>query len=154
MWRRETAIALGLSLAITGNFGVAEASELVAYKIVDQVKIPAPLTSEAGDPVRGRAVAIDRKKGNCLACHDMPVPEQPFHGEIGPNLADVATRLSEGELRLRVVNSKKINPESSMPAFYRTDGLNAVSKDFVGEPILTAQEVEDVVAYLMTLKGQ
>ena len=127
------------------------AGEMVDYEIVDNWSIPEPLTDEPGDPERGREVAIDRKKGNCLACHAMPVPEQAFHGEVGPPLNGVGARYEAGPLRLRVVNSKVINPHTSMPAFYRTEGLHMVKSDFEGTTILTAQEVEDVVAYLLTL---
>ena len=82
----------------------------------------------------------------------MPIPEQAFHGKIAPNLADVGSRYKEGELRLRIVNPKKINPESFMPAYYRTEGLHRVQKKWQGKTILSAQQVEDVVAYLMTLR--
>ena len=132
----------------------ASAEELVAYKVVDGEQIPDSLTGNAGDPVKGRAVAINRKLGNCLACHEMPIPEQPFHGEVGPDLAGVADRYSEGELRLRVVDPKKLNPESFMPAFYRNTGFHRVMKKFQGKSILSAEQVEDVVAYLMTLKAE
>ena len=128
------------------------AEELVKFRIADGTSIPDSLTGSAGDPVKGREVAIHRQKGNCLACHTMPAPEQPYHGEVGPDLSDVGSRLSEGELRLRVVNPKYFNPNTIMPAFYRTEGLHMVAKKFQGKPMLTAEEVEDVVAYLMTLK--
>ena len=82
----------------------------------------------------------------------MPIPEQPFHGQIAPDLAGIASRYSEGELRLRVVDSKIINPDSFMPAFYRNEGFHRVLKKFKGKTILTAEQVEDIVAYLMTLK--
>ena len=130
----------------------AAADELVKFTVVDGNSIPDSLTGKAGDPENGRKVAIDRKLGNCLACHVMPVPEQPFHGEVGPDLNGVAERLSEGEVRLQVVNPKYNNPNTIMPAFYRTEGLHMVWKKFQGKPMLTAEEVEDVVAYLMTLK--
>lgn len=130
----------------------AFAGETLAFKVVDGVSIPKPLTAKRGDPVRGRAVAINRKQGNCLACHILPIPEQPFHGEVGPDLSQVAGVYGEGELRLRVVNPKVVNPDTIMPAFYRTDGLNRVMKKFHGKTILSAQQVEDVVAYLLTLK--
>ena len=132
----------------------ASAEELVAYKVVDGEKIPDSLTGKAGDPVKGRAVAINRKLGNCLACHEMPIPEEPFHGEVGPDLAGVAGRFSEGELRLRVVDSKKVIPDSFMPAFYRNSGFHRVMKKFQGKSILNAEQVEDVVAYMMTLKAE
>ena len=96
---------------------------------------------------------MKRKQGNCLCVHAVAELENElFHGEVGPSLDGVADRLNEGELRLRVVNPKKINPETIMPAFYVTEGLYRVAKAFVGKPILTAAQVEDVVAYLMTLK--
>ncbi len=132
--------------------GVAAAEEFVAFKVVDNASIPEPLTGKPGDPASGREVAINRKQGNCLACHKMPIPEQPFHGEVGPDLSAVGDTYSAGELRLRVVNPKIINPDTFMPAFYRPHGLHRVSKNFQGKTILTAQQVEDVVAYLQTLK--
>jgi sulfur-oxidizing protein SoxX len=128
------------------------AEEFVAFKIVDNQSIPQSLTGEQGDPARGREVAINRKQGNCLACHKMPIPEQPFHGEVGPDLSTIGSGYSEGELRLRVVNPKIVNPDTFMPAFYRPYGLHRVAKDFQGKTILTAQQVEDLVAYLATLK--
>jgi len=137
--------------AVALSWSAAQA-EMMSYEVVDGVSIPKPLTGEPGDAGRGREVAIDRKKGNCLACHKLPIPEQPFHGEVAPDLAGVGDNYSEGELRLRVVNPKVLNPDTMMPAFYRAEGLHRVAKDFQGQTILSAQEVEDVVAYLMTLK--
>ena len=137
------------SLTVPPN---AKADELIPFKIVDGNSIPASLTGKAGNPAKGRDVAINRKKGNCLACHVMPIPEQPYHGEVGPDLNGLAERLSEGEIRLQLVNPKTNNPDTIMPAFYRTEGLHRVAKNFQGKPMLTAEEVEDVVAYLMTLK--
>ena len=125
---------------------------LVSYVIVDDMSIPKSLTGKAGDAEKGRALAINRKKGNCLACHAMPIPEQQFHGETGPTLHGVGNRLSEGELRLQLVNSKVTNENTLMPSFYRTFGFNRPLKGFSGKPILEAQEVEDIVAYLKTLK--
>jgi sulfur-oxidizing protein SoxX len=154
MKRRFHAWIVGASAAVAlllvGSQG--QADEVVNYEVVDGSRIPQPLTDEPGDAIRGRTVAIDRKKGNCLACHAMPVPDQAFHGEIGPPLDGVGSRFDAAELRLRIVNPKVINPDTSMPAFYRTEGLHMVMKDFEGKTILSAQEVEDVVAYLMTLQ--
>ena len=138
-----------LSALCTASVG---AGEQLALKIVDGSSVPEALTKEAGDPVRGRAVAINRKQGNCLACHILPIPEEQFHGEVGPDLSEVGSVYSEGELRLRVADSKVLNPDTIMPAFYRTEGLNRVMKNFQGKTILTAQQVEDVIAYLMTLR--
>ncbi len=146
------AAALFVAFATAGD--PASADELVAYKVVDGEQIPVSLTGKPGDPAKGRAVAIDRKLGNCLACHKMPIPGQQFHGEVGPDLAGVAGRFSEGELRLRVVDSKKLNPETIMPAFYRNSGFHRVMKKFQGKSLLSAEQVEDVIAYLLTLKAE
>jgi len=128
------------------------AADIVNYTVKDSNSIPQSLTGRPGDSENGRKVAIDRKKGNCLACHALPVPEQPFHGRIGPDLAGVGSRYDAGELRLRIANPKFANPDTIMPAFYKADGFHRVLKGFEGKPVLTAQEVEDVVAYLVTLR--
>lgn len=143
---------VGLIAAAALSWSGAAQADTMRYEVVGGVSIPKSLTGEPGDAGRGREVAIDRKKGNCLACHELPIPEQPFHGEIAPNLAGVGGHYTEGELRLRVVNPKLLNPDTMMPAFYRTEGLHRVAKAFQGKTILSAQDVEDVVSYLMTLK--
>ncbi len=144
--------AIGAAMLIAVGQQAGAAGKLVMYKVVDDHSIPKSLTGKAGDPVNGRKVALHRKKGNCLACHKMPIAEQQFHGDIGPDLAGVGSRYKEGELRLRVVNPKVVNADTIMPAFYRLDGLHEVHKKFKGKTVLSAQDVEDVVAYLMTLK--
>jgi len=121
------------------------------YTIVNDT-IPASLTGVPGDPVAGKKLSIHRKKGNCLACHAMPIPEQQFHGEVGPDLSDVGSNLTEAEIRIRLVNPKIINPDTIMPAFHKVS-LNRVLKKFKGKTILGAQDIEDIIAYLMTLKG-
>lgn len=142
-----------LTLALACALAAAAAAQnapLVPYRVVDDA-IPDPLTSTPGDPVRGRALALDRSKGNCVTCHNMPV-NADFQGDLGPPLDGVATRWTAGELRLRIVDSKRINPDSNMPSFYRVEGLTAVRRDWAGRPMLTAQEVEDILAYLLTLR--
>jgi L-cysteine S-thiosulfotransferase len=114
--------------------------------------IPVSLTGAKGDPVRGRAIVADRQAGMCLLCHAGPFPEDKFQSNIGPDLAGVGSRLSEGQLRLRIVDTSKIDPDTIMPPFYRVEGLNRVPPGYQGKPVLTAMEIEDVVAYLMTLK--
>jgi sulfur-oxidizing protein SoxX len=128
------------------------AAELVPYKIVG-MEIPAPLTNTPGNPGRGLQVLRDVNNVTCLICHTMPIPGEPDQGEIGPALAGVGSRFSEGELRLRLVNPKAINPDTIMPAYYRVEGLNAVLPLYRDRPIYTAQQIEDVVAYLVSLKG-
>lgn len=141
------AIAAAVLLA-----GSATAGDVVKYKVVDY-GIPKSLTGKAGDPAAGEKAFVNRKLGNCLACHQVTkLSAHPFHGEIGPSLDGVAERYEEPQLRLQVVNAKEINPDTIMPGFYRTEGLHLVMDKFKGKPILTAQEVEDVVAYLKTLK--
>lgn len=138
-------LALGLATP-------ALAGDQVAYNVVDG-GIPEALTSEAGSVDRGRESMINRKQGNCLACHAVSaLADQPFHGVVGPPLDGVAERWSEAELRLIVVNSQAVFEGTIMPAFYTTDGLKRVAKKFQGKTILTAQQVEDIIAYLKTLK--
>ena len=132
--------------------GVAMAAGAATYTVdKSDYSIRESLTGKPGDPENGKQVAVNRKTGNCLACHTMPIPEQPFHGRIAPPLMGVGARYTPAQLRLRVVNAKVLNPNSIMPAFYKTDYHQALKK-FAGKPILTAQEIEDVVAYLATLK--
>lgn len=115
--------------------------------------IPQPLAGTKGDSTRGRAIVTDRQKGLCLLCHTGPFPEQRFQGTLAPDLRDAGARLSEGQLRLRLVDSGKVNPDTIMPAYYRIDGLTRVGAAWQGKPILTAEQIEDVVAFLATLKG-
>jgi sulfur-oxidizing protein SoxX len=145
---------LAATVIVCATASLGHADELVSYDIVDDLEIPKSLTGAPGDPDKGRDVFIDRKLGNCLGCHAVSeLDTEQFHGEVGPPLDEVGDIYTEGELRLRVVNAKKFNPETIMPGFYVNDGLNRVAKDFEGKSILTAEQVEDVVAYLMTLKG-
>ena len=144
-------MAAAMGFVVAGAFAVgAQAQEMANVNIVDG-KIPTSLTGKAGDAANGKKVVIHRQKGNCLACHHMPIPEQQFHGETGPDLSDVGARMNEPELRMRLVDAKVVSPDTMMPSFYKTD-LHRVSKKFEGKTILTAQEIEDVVAYLKTLK--
>jgi len=108
------------------------------------------LTGVAG---RGRAIAADPLRGNCLACHDLPIPEEPFHGNLGPPLTGIAARQPVGMLRLHVVDQSRFNPETVMPGYYRPfRQLHRVAAEYQGRTYLSAQEVEDVVTYLATLK--
>jgi len=114
-------------------------------------EMPASLTGAKGDPVRGRAIVASRQQGLCLLCHSGPFPEERFQGELAPDLRSAA-RLSEGQIRMRIVDPRKANPASIMPAYYRTEGLTRVAPAYRGKTILGAEQVEDVVAYLMTLR--
>lgn len=106
----------------------------------------------AGDPARGRALVVARESANCVLCHAVPDPAVKFAGDVGPSLAGVGSRLSEAQLRLRVADNLRVNPTTVMPSYYRIDGLDRVASAYAGKPVLRAQEVEDVVAWLATLK--
>jgi L-cysteine S-thiosulfotransferase len=114
--------------------------------------MPASLTGAAGDAARGRAIVVDRRVGLCLLCHSGPFPEQKLMGDIGPDLRGTGARLTEGQIRLRLVDAGRVNPATIMPPYYRTDGLIRVASAYRGKPVLTAAEIEDVVAFLMTLR--
>ncbi len=113
--------------------------------------IPASLTGAKGDPARGRAIVANRQVGLCLLCHSGPFPEERFQGNLAPDLRGAA-RLTEGQIRQRIVDSRKVNPQSIMPAYYRSEGLVRVAPAYRGKTVLTAEQIEDVVAYLLTLK--
>ncbi|MGE0821474.1 MAG: sulfur oxidation c-type cytochrome SoxA [Candidatus Binatia bacterium] len=115
--------------------------------------IPAPLTKQPGDPERGRHIVLDRDQGDCTVCHAMPLPQRQFHGTVGPPLDGIGLRSTSAALRLRLVDPKVLNPQTVMPAYYKTTGLRRVLAQYAGKPILSAQEIEDVVAYLLTLKS-
>jgi L-cysteine S-thiosulfotransferase len=144
-------LAVAQGVALTCAAAGPQQTGLVPYAIVGD-SIPTSLTGAKGDPARGRAIVADRQVGLCLLCHSAPFPDDKFQGNIGPDLAGVGGRLSEGELRLRIVDTSKIDPDTIMPPFYRVEGLNRVPQAYHGKPVLTAVEIEDVVAYLMTLK--
>ena len=137
------AIALALSCA-------AGAQGLVAYKIVGD-GIPVSLTGAPGDAARGRALVLERTN-TCILCHSGPFPETRFQGDLAPDLTGAGNRWTVSQLRLRIVDASRFNPETIMPSYYRDDGLVRVGRNFVGKSILSAVEIEDIVAYLATLR--
>lgn len=131
--------------------GTAYSSDtLVVFQVVNGT-IPEPLTAQPGNPERGRRVVLERHSGDCLVCHAMPLPQRQFHGTVGPPLDGIGRRLSAAALRLRLVNPQAINPATIMPAYYKVEGLHRVLEPYRDKPILTAQQIEDVIAYLLTL---
>jgi L-cysteine S-thiosulfotransferase len=114
--------------------------------------IPQALTTTPGDAVRGRAIVASRQHGLCLLCHTGPISEERFQGNLAPDLAGTGARWNEGQLRLRIADAQRLNPASIMPAYYRSEGLVRVGTTWQGKPILNAQQIEDVVAYLRTLR--
>ncbi len=111
-----------------------------------------PLTDQPGDPVRGRQIVQDHQLGNCLLCHAGPFPAPHLQGTIGPSLVGVGSRLNAGQIRLRLMDARKLNPDTVMPPYYVADGLNRVAHQWQSKTALSAQQIEDVVAYLATLR--
>ena len=128
----------------------ARADALAPYKIVGD-GIPDSLTGAPGDAERGRALVLDRGS-TCILCHSGPFRETRFQGDLAPDLSGSGNRWSISQLRLRLVDASRLNPETIMPSYYRVDSLDGVSRNFVGKPILTATQIEDMVAYLATLR--
>jgi sulfur-oxidizing protein SoxX len=126
-------------------------AELAHYTIVGDA-IPTSLTGTKGDPAHGRTIVANHTVGLCLLCHSGPFPDDRFQGDVAPDLSGAGARWSEGQLRLRIVDASKFNPETIMPPFYRVDDLTHVATAYRNKPVLTAVDVEDVIAYLMTLK--
>ena len=122
----------------------------VGYRVRGDA-IPEPLSQAPGDAARGREIVMGRD-GNCLLCHAVPETGARFMGNLAPPLSGVAARLDAGQLRLRIADSMRVNPETIMPSYFRTEGLSQVAEPFRGKPILSAQQVEDAVAYLLTLR--
>ncbi|MFL6790078.1 MAG: sulfur oxidation c-type cytochrome SoxX [Bradyrhizobium sp.] len=128
----------------------AGAQALRPYAIVGEA-IPDPLTNLRGDAERGRALVVDRAS-TCILCHSGPFPEQKFQGDLAPSLVGAGNRWSEGQLRLRLVDASRLNAATIMPSYYRVDGLDRVGSTWRGKPILSAEQIEDLVAYLATLR--
>jgi L-cysteine S-thiosulfotransferase len=141
MWFAAAALALPHATA---------AQELRPY-IISGDSIPESLTGVSGDAARGRALVLERTS-TCILCHSGPFPEEKFQGDLAPSLAGAGSRWSTGQLRLRLVAASRLNPATIMPSYYRVDGLDRVSAAWRGKPILSAEQIEDIVAYLATLR--
>lgn len=154
-WRALAWFALLSALS-----GVLPASRIHAQKLAEPLAtyaitadgIAAPLGGTKGDAERGRKLAFDPERGNCTICHPVPGGDARAQGDVGPTLAGVGARLTEAQLRLRVVDGTRINPATIMPPYHRIEGLNRVGPRWQGKPVLAAQEVEDIVAFLGTLR--
>lgn len=150
------ALALGLVGFASHGLAAAQmaAKDPVPTAVIGAVDgaLPQSLTGGPGDAVRGRAIVANRQLGLCLLCHTGPIPEERFQGNLAPDLAGAGKRWSAAQLRLRMVDARTLNPQTIMPSYHRTDGLNRVAPASAGLPMLGAQQVEDVVAYLLTLR--
>jgi L-cysteine S-thiosulfotransferase len=129
----------------------AAASGVVPFTVAGDA-IEAPLAGHIGDRTRGEAIVRNRETANCLICHSIPSTAERFMGDIGPPLAGVGARLTPGQLRLRLVDPTLLHAQAVMPAYHRVAGLVRVEARYAGQPVLTAREIEDVVAYLATLQ--
>jgi sulfur-oxidizing protein SoxX len=122
---------------------------------VQDYEIREPLGGLVGVPERGARIASDQHAGNCYACHVLPLAADEFYGNLGPPLAGIASRQSVGMIRLHVVDQTRFNPETVMPGYYRRfEQLNRVAEEFRGRTYLSAQQIEDVVAWLATLHAE
>jgi len=135
-------------LALPASAGAQ--TTVATYSIVGD-GIPDSLTGTPGDIERGRALVLDRAS-TCILCHSGPFPETRFQGDLAPNLTGAGSRWSIGQLRLRLVDASRLNPATIMPSYYRVDGLDRVGRNWQGKPILSAEQIEDIVAYLATLR--
>jgi len=148
----QVAGALGFfGLLANWPSSVAAQDTLRAFSIVDGT-IPTSLSGGNGDPARGRAIITNRQVGLCLLCHSGPFPEEKLQGTLAPDLKGAGLRSTRGQLRLRIVDASRLNPDTIMPPYYRIDGQARVAPLFRGKPILTAEQIEDVVAFLETLR--
>jgi sulfur-oxidizing protein SoxX len=146
-------LAAGI-VALVGAAGfasIADDGTLVPYAVVGDA-IPASLTGTDGDPVRGQAIVLDRRLGACLLCHTGPFSDVKLQGTLAPDLSRVGLRWTAGQLRLRLVDPARFNPATIMPAYYRVEGLTRVGNSWRGKPILTAEQIENVVAFLSSLR--
>ena len=142
-----TGVALWLAVA------TAQAQQAPdAYKVVGDA-IPDSLTGHKGDAARGREIVANRTIGLCLLCHSGPFPQERFQGDLAPDLAGAGSRATPGQLRLRIVDASRLNPDTIMPPYYKLDGLTRVGSAFRGKTILSAEQIEDVVEFLTTLRN-
>ena len=144
---------VNIAALIAANLAIAagaKAQALVPYAIAGD-GILQSLTGAPGDAARGRALVLDRST-TCILCHSGPFPETRFQGDLAPDLRGTANRWSASQLRLRLVDASRFNPQTIMPSYYRINGLARVGRNFAGKPILSAGQIEDIVAFLATLR--
>lgn len=144
--------SLALLAGVLALAGASASAQSLAHYTVSGDGIAQPLAGLNGDAARGRALAASRQQGLCLLCHSGPFPEERFQGDLAPSLAGAGARWSSAQLRLRLVDSSRVQPGSIMPAYHRTEGLTRVAPAWRDKPIFSAQQIEDVVAFLATLK--
>ena len=142
-------------LLLISNVGYADMFSNVSYEAVND-SIPAPLielTTDQASAASGQAVFVERDAGHCVLCHQVESLNAPFQGDLGPVLSDVGSRLSPGQIRFRLVDPSRLNPNTIMPSYYKTDHLRQLPDEYQGKPVLNAQQIEQLVVYLTSLKG-
>lgn len=144
--------AAGICAVLLGMAPQAAVADALAGYRIDGDAIPAPLAGARGDAAAGASLMAERTRSLCVLCHSGPFPDPHLQGTLAPDLAGVGSRLSEGQIRLRIVDMKRLNPGSIMPAYYSVEAGERVAGAFRGKPVLEAGEIEDLVAYLVTLK--
>lgn len=144
---RLVTILAAMAMAASAGAGAARAEP-----VVDGDAIALSLTGAPGDPARGRVIVANRQRGLCLLCHSGPFPEERFQGDLAPSLDGAGARWSEGQLRLRIVDARRLNPATIMPSYQRVDDLTRAAPALRGRPVLRPDEIEDVVAFLATLR--
>jgi len=149
--RSTLAVWIGLAALAPGVVRAGEVSPFASF-VQKGDCIPEPLDGRTGSAERGRAIVLDRTTGNCLICHMVPVASEPFQGDLGPDLSGIGARLSAAQIRLRLVDQSLLDPATLMPPYYRIDHLVRVADKYQARPILDAQQIEDVVAWLASLK--
>ena len=155
--RKIFGLLVAATFAAFSQHGAANAEPIAPASVkIEDAQLKTSLTGKPGDAAAGRKWFANRKLGNCLACHvNSDMSKEQFHGEVGPTMDGVASRYEAAQLRAIIVNSKEVFGEQTiMPAFYRTTGFTRPLKKFQGKTILNAQQVEDIVSYLLTLKDK
>src|SRR5262245_46921627 len=147
------ALAVPVGAALPARAVAQGPAELRPYTVVGDA-IPDSLTGTPGSAERGRAIVVNRQVGLCLLCHSGPYPEEKFQGTLAPDLKGAGSRSSPGQLRLRIVDASRLKADTIMPPYYRVEGLVRVAPAFQGKPLLTAEQIEDVIAHLATLRDQ
>jgi sulfur-oxidizing protein SoxX len=144
-----TSLLLWVAAGLAG--GPAGAAAATTYEVIGDA-VPTPLGGLQGSAERGRALVVNRREGLCLLCHSGPFPEERFQGNLAPNLAGAGSRWNAGQLRLRLIDTQRLNPDTVMPAHHRHQGLQQVATRLQGHTLFTAQQIEDVVSFLQTLR--
>lgn len=139
-----------------GQPGTARADDMAGQELAPYVvsgdAILEPLAGRRGDPALGQALIWERHRSLCILCHALPSGAAQLQGTLAPSLAGIGSRLDEGQIRLRIVDMKRLNPESLMPTYHSLRAGQRIAPAWQGKPVLGAAEIEHLVAYLVTLK--